>query len=79
MLQRLYVHNFRCLENFELNVKEMPSILLIGKNGVGKTTVSFALEILRDIGRAKTESVIWLRRMIFLGVELMSRCGLKLK
>jgi len=31
MLQRLYVHNFRCLENFELNVKEMPSILLIGK------------------------------------------------
>jgi predicted ATPase len=29
----------------------MPSILLIGKNGVGKTTISIALEILQDIGR----------------------------
>jgi hypothetical protein len=32
MLQRLYVHNFRCLENFELTMKEMSSALLIGKN-----------------------------------------------
>jgi predicted ATPase len=51
MLQRLYVHNFRCLDNFELNLKEMPSSLLIGKNGVGKSTIAFALEILQSIGR----------------------------
>ncbi len=51
MLQRLYVHNFRCLENFELAVKEMPSALLIGKNGSGKSTICFALEILQQIGR----------------------------
>ncbi len=51
MLQRLYIHNFRCLENFELPIKNMPSVLLIGKNGAGKSAVSFALEILQNIGR----------------------------
>ena len=51
MLQRLYVHNFRCLENFELNIKEMPSALLIGKNGAGKSTIAFALEMLQSVGR----------------------------
>ncbi|HAI68550.1 MAG TPA: ATPase [Gammaproteobacteria bacterium] len=51
MLQRLYIHNFRCLENFELPFKDMPSALLIGKNGAGKSTVGTALEILQRIGR----------------------------
>ncbi len=51
MLQRLYVHNFRCLENFELVLKEMPSSLLIGKNGTGKSTIARALEVLQSIGR----------------------------
>ncbi|MBD2086605.1 AAA family ATPase [Trichocoleus sp. ST-U3] len=51
MLQRLYVNNFRCLENFELILKEMPSSLLIGKNGAGKSTIRVVLEILQHIGR----------------------------
>ncbi|MDB9306856.1 AAA family ATPase [Nodularia spumigena CS-591/12] len=51
MLQRLYVHNYRCLENFELTMKEMSSALLIGKNGAGKSTISSALEVLQSIGR----------------------------
>lgn len=51
MLQRLYVHNFRCLENFELTLKGISSALLIGKNGVGKSTIASALQILQDIGR----------------------------
>lgn len=51
MLQRLYVHNFRCLENFELKTKTMPSALLIGKNGSGKSTVAAALKIFQSIGR----------------------------
>jgi len=51
MLQRLYVHNFRCLENFELILKELPSSLLIGKNGAGKSTIRVVLEILQHIGR----------------------------
>ena len=50
MLQRLYVHNYRCLENFELNLKDIPSALLIGKNGSGKSTILKVLEIFQSIG-----------------------------
>jgi ABC-type cobalamin/Fe3+-siderophores transport system ATPase subunit len=51
MIRRLYIHNFRCLENFDLPIRGHSSILLIGKNGAGKTTVGFALEILRKIAQ----------------------------
>ena len=51
MLQRIYLHNFRCLENFELTLKEMSSALFIGKNGTGKSTIASALEVLQSIGR----------------------------
>lgn len=51
MLQRLYVNNFRCLENFEMNLTNLSSVLLIGKNGVGKSTIMRALEILQRIAR----------------------------
>ncbi|MGP8244553.1 MAG: AAA family ATPase [Bryobacteraceae bacterium] len=51
MIRRLYVHNFRCLENFELPVSGQSSLLLIGKNGAGKTAIGLALEILQKIGR----------------------------
>ncbi len=51
VIKRLYIHNFRCLENFELPVQGRPSILLVGKNGAGKTTVGVALEILQRIAR----------------------------
>ena len=49
MIRRLYVHNFRCLENFELPISGQRSALLIGENGSGKTTVGLALEILHKI------------------------------
>jgi predicted ATPase len=39
------------LENFELPIADRSSVLLIGKNGAGKTTVSLALEILQRIAR----------------------------
>jgi energy-coupling factor transporter ATP-binding protein EcfA2 len=51
MIRRLYVHNFRCLENFELPVSKRPTALLIGGNGTGKSTVGSALEILQRIAR----------------------------
>ena len=51
VIRRLYVHNFRCLQNFELKPGELTSLLLIGKNGSGKSTVGAALEILQRVGR----------------------------
>lgn len=51
VIRRLYIHNFRCLENFELPIANQPSVLLIGKNGTGKTTVGLAIEILQRIAR----------------------------
>ncbi len=51
VIRRFYVHNFRCLENFELPLSGHSSILLIGNNGTGKSTIGFALEILQRIAR----------------------------
>jgi predicted ATPase len=51
VIKRLYVHNFRCLENFELPISGLSSALLIGNNGSGKTTVGLALEVLQRIAR----------------------------
>lgn len=53
MIRRFYVHNFRCLENFELPVSARSSVLLIGKNGAGKSTVGQALRILQMIARGQ--------------------------
>ena len=44
MLTRLYVDNFRCLENLELELD--PATILLGRNGTGKTSV---LNVLRNI------------------------------
>ena len=51
MINRLYVHNFRCLENFELPLAELPTALLIGRNGTGKSTVGKVLAIFQSISR----------------------------
>jgi ABC-type Mn2+/Zn2+ transport system ATPase subunit len=54
VIRRLYVNNFRCLENFELPISGRTSALLIGKNGSGKTTISLALQILQKIAQDTT-------------------------
>lgn len=55
MITRFYVHNFRCLENFELPIAKHASALLIGKNGSGKSTVSQALLVLQRIARGTNQ------------------------
>ncbi len=51
MLQRIYVSNFKCFENFEIKMGELSSILVIGKNGSGKTSFLQAIELFQKIGR----------------------------
>jgi predicted ATPase len=51
MLKRLYIHNFRCLENFELPAWELNSMLLIGRNGSGKSSIASVLEVFQNVGR----------------------------
>lgn len=52
MLERLYVHNFRCLENFEFK-PGAASVLLIGKNGAGKSTIREVLAVMQAIGQGE--------------------------
>ncbi len=51
MIERLYAHNYRCFQNFELKLKGVSSCLLIGKNGSGKSTVRDVIELFQKIGR----------------------------
>lgn len=37
MIERIYIHNYKCLVNFELRLRE--TVLLLGPNGAGKTAV----------------------------------------
>jgi len=51
MIERLYVHNFRCLSNLELTLAGNPSALMIGRKGAGKSTIRHALAIFQQICR----------------------------
>jgi len=54
MIKRIYIHNFRCFENFEFNITGQQSSLLIGKNGSGKSTLREVFKIFQSIGRGVT-------------------------
>jgi predicted ATPase len=58
MLKRLYVHNYKCLVNFEINFDKDISLFL-GTNGSGKSTIFEVLTKLRRviIGEEKVENV----------------------
>jgi predicted ATPase len=54
MIERLYVHSFRCLENFTLDLTGRSSALVIGKNGAGKSTVLQCLKLFQRICRGSS-------------------------
>ena len=56
MLKRLYIHNFRCMQNFEFKPEGQSSCLLLGKNGVGKSTLRDALRLFQCIGQGQTRT-----------------------
>ena len=51
MIERLYVHNFRCFENLSIDLTGRGSTLVIGKNGTGKSTLRLALSVFQSICR----------------------------
>ena len=51
MIERLYVHNFRSFENFTLDFASHHSVVMIGKNGTGKSTVLHCLKLFQNICR----------------------------
>ena len=51
MIRRLNIYNFRCLESLELDFTGRSTVLLVGDNGSGKSTIRKVLEILQQIGQ----------------------------
>ena len=53
VIERVYIHNYKCLVNFELKLQE--TVLQLGANGVGKTAVLDVMFGLRKLlaGEAK--------------------------
>ena len=53
MLLNLYIHNYKCFQNFNFDTDKEPSLLIVGKNGVGKTCLMEVLNIFQAIGRGE--------------------------
>ena len=60
MIERIYVHNYRCFENFTLDLAGLKSALVIGKNGSGKSTLRQALGVFRNICRGPNRVKEWI-------------------
>lgn len=68
MLKRLYVHNYKCLVNFEINFDKDISLFL-GANGSGKSTVFEVLAKLRKVINYETKLDSESRRDVNKGIE----------
>lgn len=53
-LKSVYINNYKCLQNFELNLAGVSDLLLLAKNGMGKSSVLAALRVLRKIALGET-------------------------
>ena len=53
-LNSIFVNNFRCLQNFTLDFRNSDSLLLLGRNGMGKSTVLEVFRRIRQIANGET-------------------------
>jgi predicted ATPase len=60
MIERFFVHNYRCFENFTLDLTGRPSALVIGRNGAGKSTLRCALHVIQNICRGTNRVREWI-------------------
>jgi predicted ATPase len=54
MITRLFVNNFRCLDNFEIKFPPHAPAVILGNNGVGKSSIGELLKMLQAIGAGET-------------------------
>jgi predicted ATPase len=47
MFQRIRIVNFRCFKDFTLELENLNSSIILGRNGAGKTTIGTVIEILQ--------------------------------
>ncbi len=57
VLERIYIHNYKCLVGFDLSLQE--TVLLLGRNGAGKTAVLDAMFGLRELLSARAKITDW--------------------
>lgn len=55
MLKRLYIHNYKAFQNFELKFDDFGSFLFLGKNGAGKSSLVEVFKIFQEIGDNTTQ------------------------
>lgn len=53
MFQKIYIHNYKCFQNFEFDSSISKTLLLLGKNGSGKSSLLKCLTIIRDISKGE--------------------------
>ncbi len=47
MFKKIRISNFRCFEDFELDLENTSSCVLLGRNGTGKSTIGAVIELLQ--------------------------------
>lgn len=55
MLKRLYIHNYKAFQNFEISLNDFGSILCLGKNGVGKSSLVEVFRLFQQIGEGESQ------------------------
>lgn len=53
MIRSLYIHNYKCFSNFAFRPESGSPLMIIGRNGVGKSSLGKALMLLRDYAEGR--------------------------
>lgn len=56
MISSLYIHNYKCFSNFAFRPESGSPLMIIGRNGVGKSSLGKVLMLLRDYAEGKSLS-----------------------
>lgn len=69
MLKKIYIHNYKCFQNFEFNCEHEKSLLIFGKNGVGKSSILNVLMILKNIANGENRLANLFPKYSFLDIN----------